>query len=346
MLGFATLDFRRPNKRLIGIDITAAEINLIELGRIGKNFHVESLASQPLNAGAVMERRIRDPNEVAEALRIAYDQAEPETRRAAVAVPASAAIIKTLTLPVGVSDEEIEAHIQFGSDKYIPFPFNEVAFDYQRLETRAHSSNQQNVLLVACRQQYIDQLTEVIMTAGLEPVAVDIETLAIERALAKTCPSRMISPDEKTDMALIVIGAEMLTLHVLSVDRIVYSRDTFFAGHSPVSGLPDRYGLDSEEAEPVSLIETLAQQIDRSLQLYYTAGHYAEIRRLLLAGSASRFPGLIERLMSGSGLLAEVIDPLTSMSGNPRLGTRQTLVDDGPAMLVACGLAMREAYGV
>nr|WP_281430354.1 pilus assembly protein PilM [Salinicola acroporae] len=40
--------------------------------------------------------------------------------RRAVCVPNSAAITRVLSLPVSLSDEEIEARIQMESDKYIP----------------------------------------------------------------------------------------------------------------------------------------------------------------------------------------------------------------------------------
>lgn len=354
MLGIGTLDFGKSNKRLIGIDITSAEVNLIELGRHGKNFRIDSHITRPLNKGAMVERRIHHLDEVAETIRIAYDQAEPNTRRAVVAVPASAAIIKTLTMPAWLSDDEIEARIQSESDKHISFPFNEVAFDYQRLGTSTHSSNQQDVLLVACRQQYVDQLVEVITKAGLAPVAVDVETLAIERVIGSVHPSLATLSSEHSAAALIVMEAEMMAFHVVKGDRVVYSRDTFFAGHSPMDKLRNRYGQNLEEvgplashhaAVPSTLVETLLQHIGRSLQLYYTTGRPAEIQRLLLAGSACRTSGLIERLMSDTGMAVDVIDPLEGMSISPRIGTRQALIKSAPAMLVACGLAMRETYG-
>ncbi|MBZ9559415.1 MULTISPECIES: type IV pilus assembly protein PilM [unclassified Modicisalibacter] len=344
-------------KGLIGIDITSATVKLIELKPTGAHFRVDSYAVRPLREGAVVERRVRQMGDVVEAIKRAVDHAQPHSRRVAVAVPASAAITKTLTLPASLSDDEIEARIQLDSDKHIPFPFNEVAFDFQRLGLNARFGDQQDVLLVACRQQDVSQLTQAVMQAGLEPAAVDVETFAMERAfgeLRHQLPSLADDPDKS--VALVDIGANMNAFHVLRGGRIVYSRDTVFGGRQLTEEIRNRYGLSFEEAGLAKkrgglpeeyqadvltpFIDTLIQQIGRSLQLYYTAGRNPQVSRLILAGGSSVIPGLRERLAEDSGLAIEIANPFVRMAISSRIDIH-TLAGDAPAMLTACGLAMR-----
>ena len=120
----------KPSKGLIGVDITSATVKLLELKQCNDNYQVESYAVRPLREGAVVERRIRDMNDVANVLSRAVEHAKPSTRKAAVAVPASAAITKTLQFPISLSEDEIEERIIAESDRHIPFPFSEVAFDF------------------------------------------------------------------------------------------------------------------------------------------------------------------------------------------------------------------------
>jgi type IV pilus assembly protein PilM len=343
-------------KGLIGVDITSATVKLIELRRSGQQFRVESYAVGPLREGAVVERRIRDMGEVVDVLRRVVDRARPHSRRVAIAVPASAAITKTLTLPASLSDEEIEARIQLESDKHIPFPFNEVAFDFQRLGLNARFGDQQDVLLVACRQQDVGQITDAVTQAGLEPEAVDIETFAMERVCEelRQAAHKQGAPDEC--IAVVDIGATMNSFHVLRGGRIIYSRDTVFGGRQLTEEIRTRYGLSLDEAGLAKkrgglpedyfpnvltpFLDTLIQQVGRSLQLYYTAGRNPEVKKVILAGGSSVIPGLSDRLAADSGMPVEIANPFLRMKVSPRIDIH-TLAGDAPAMLTACGLAMR-----
>ncbi|SFH53380.1 type IV pilus assembly protein PilM [Modicisalibacter xianhensis] len=342
-------------KGLIGVDITSATIKLIELRRSGQQYRVESYAVGPLREGAVVERRIRNMDEVVDVLRRVVDRARPHSRRVAIAVPASAAITKTLTLPASLSDEEIEARIQLESDKHIPFPFNEVAFDFQRLGLNARFGDQQDVLLVACRQQDVGQITDAVVQAGLEPAAVDVETFAMERACSELRRTAGQSGASEC-VALVDIGATMNSFHVLRGGRIIYSRDTVFGGRQLTEEIRTRYGLSLDEAGLAKkrgglpddyltnvltpFLDTLIQQIGRSLQLYYTAGRNPEVKKIILAGGSSIIPGLSERLAADSGMPVEIANPFLRMKVSPRIDVH-TLAGDAPAMLTACGLAMR-----
>lgn len=343
-------------KGLLGVDITSATVKLVELRRAGPGYQVDSYAVRPLREGAVVERRIHDMGEVVDAISRAVQQARPRTKRAVAAVPASAAITKTLTLPASLSDDEIEARIQLDSDKHIPFPFSEVAFDFQRLGLSTRYTDQQEVLLVACRQQDVAQLSDTLLQAGLTLAAVDVETFAMERAFAEVRQQLPRFGDDDECVALVDIGATMNTFHVVREGRIVYSRDTVFGGRQLTEEIRNRYGLSLDEAGlakkrgglpddyPSSVLapflETLVQQVGRSLQLYYTAGRQQEVRRMVLAGGSGVIPGLAERLADECGMEVALANPLQRMKVNSRVDV-QALSSDAPAMLTACGLAMR-----
>lgn len=348
--------FRASSNGLVGVDITSATVKLVELRRAGASYQVESYAVRPLRDGAVVERRIRDMGEVVGALSCAVRQAKPRARRAVAAVSAGAAITKMLTLPASLDDDEIETRVQLDSDKHIPFPFSEVAFDFQRLGRNARHADQQDVLLVACRQQDVSQLTDAVLQAGLTPEAVDVETFAMERAFTEVRHQLPASFGEGDCVALVDIGATMNTFHVLREGRVVYSRDTVFGGRQLTEEIRSRYGLSLDEAVLAQkrgglpddyessvlapFLEALVQQVGRSLQLYYTADRHLEIRHMVLAGGAGMLPGLAERLARESGMDVVIANPLARMKVNGRLDV-QALFADAPAMLTACGLAMR-----
>ncbi|WP_245391797.1 type IV pilus assembly protein PilM [Salinicola aestuarinus] len=345
---------KRSAKGLVGVDITSATVKLLELGRRGDGFRIDSYAVRPLTEGAVIERRIRDRAEVVDALGRALEHASLKSRQAVVAVPSSAAITRTLTLPASLSDDDIEARIQMESEKYVPFPLNEVAFDFQRLGTRGRYDDQQEVLLVACRMQDIETLTATLEEAGLEVVAVDVEGFALERVWRELVTQINVPDDNAT--ALVDIGANLCAFHVLKAGRIVYSRDNLYGGRQLTDAISKRFGMSFEEAGRAKkrgglpdayeqrvltpFLDTLIQHIGRSLQLYYTAAGQDEIRHIILAGGSSALPGFAERLRAQSGLESILANPFASMRVHSRVD-RGALAADAPAMLTACGLAMR-----
>ncbi len=346
------LRLKRSSHGLVGVDITSATVKLLELERHAGGLRIDSYAVRPLREGAVVERRIRDKSEVVDTLRRAVEHAQPRSRRAVVAVPNSAAITRVLSLPVSLSDEEIEARIQMESDKYIPFPLNEVAFDFQRMHRHARYPDQQEILLVACRLQDIETLTSTMEAVGLEAVAVDVEGFALERV----CRALREAEEEDDSTALVDIGANLCAFHVLKGGRIVYSRDNLCGGRQLTDAISKRYGMSFDEAgrakkrgglpddyrQQVLLpfIDTLIQHVGRSLQLYYTAAGQQQVRRLVLAGGSSALPGFAERLRAQSGLEAMLANPFHQMRVHSRLDVG-ALAADAPAMLTACGLAMR-----
>ena len=346
------LRLKRSSQGLVGVDITSATVKLLELERHAGGLRIDSYAVRPLSEGAVVEKRIRDKSEVVDTLRRAVEHAQLRSRRAVVAVPNSAAITRVLSLPASLSDEEIEARIQMESDKHIPFPLNEVAFDFQRLGHHARYPDQQEILLVACRLQDIETLTSTMEAVGLEAVAVDVEGFALERV----CRALGDSEADDDSTALVDIGANLCAFHVLKGGRIVYSRDNLCGGRQLTDAISKRYGMSFDEAgrakkrgglpddyrQQVLLpfIDTLIQHIGRSLQLYYTSAGQQQVRRLVLGGGSSALPGLAERLRAQSGLEAKLANPFHHMRIHSRLDVG-ALAADAPAMLTACGLAMR-----
>src|SRR5688572_17054708 len=100
--------FRRANAPVLGIDISSTSVKLLELSRSGGRYRVESYAVEPLPPNSVVEKNITDAELVGEAIRRAVAKSGTKTRNAACAVAGSAVITKIITMPSGLSEEEME----------------------------------------------------------------------------------------------------------------------------------------------------------------------------------------------------------------------------------------------
>lgn len=76
-----------------------------------------------------------------------------QTTHAAIAVPTSTVIHKTIEMDADMSDDEREVQIRVDAEQYIPFPLDEVSLDFEVLPDRLANPNRVNVLLVATRTE-------------------------------------------------------------------------------------------------------------------------------------------------------------------------------------------------
>jgi len=101
------------NAGLIGLDITATSVKLLELKPTKKGFKVVSYTVEPLPANAVNEKNLQDVEAVGEAIRRAVKRSGTRTKACAVAVPSAMVITKVIQMDDGLKDHEMDAQIQF-----------------------------------------------------------------------------------------------------------------------------------------------------------------------------------------------------------------------------------------
>jgi type IV pilus assembly protein PilM len=351
---FAQL-FKRTKPPLIGLDISSTAVKLLELSRSGLRYRVESYAVEPLPPNSVVEKNITDVEAVGEAIRRAVKRSGTRARHAAVAVAGSAVITRTITMSAGLSQDDMENQIQFEADQYVPYPLDEVNIDFEVIGPSEKNPDTVDVLLAACRSENVDMRNAAVETGGLITQVIDVESFASENAFALLADQMPNQGVEKT-IAVIDVGATMTTLNVMHDLKSIYTRDTVFGGKQLTEEIMRRYGLSYEEAgmakrqgglpenyvtdvlEPFK--EAMAQQASRSLQFFYSSSPHSKIDHVVLAGGSASIPNVDELIQEKLGVETTIANPFASMSLSARVKP-QTLSNDAPALLIACGLALR-----
>ena len=124
------LPFKKKSNPLVGIDISATAIKLLELSKSGGRYRVESYAVEPVPANSVVDKNITDMEAVGEAIARAVKRSGTKLKTAAAAVAGSSVITKVITMPADLSDTDLESQIELEADQYIPFPLEEVEKEY------------------------------------------------------------------------------------------------------------------------------------------------------------------------------------------------------------------------
>lgn len=345
--------YRKPSKGLIGVDISSTSVKLLELSVKNDRYWVESYALVPLPEGSVVEKNILNPEAVGDALERAFNLANTPTTAAALAIPTSMVISKTIEMDADMTDDEREVQIRMDAEQYIPFPLDEVSLDFEVLPDRLANPNRVNVLLVATRLENIESRCEVIELAGLTPKVADVESFAIENAFkvfADTLPMGV------NTIGVLDIGHTMTTLSVLKDNKIIYTREQVFGGKQLTQEIQNRYGLSFEEAgrakksrtlpddydvevlEP--FLEAVVQQAARSLQFFFSSSQFHEIDHILLAGGNANIPGLAKLLQQKLGYRVTIANPFLQMGFSSKIDIKR-IESDASSLMVACGLALR-----
>lgn len=346
--------YRKPNKGLIGVDISSTSVKLLELSvKSGNRYWVESYALVPLPEGSVVEKNILNPEAVADALERALNLANTQCTAAALAIPTSMVITKTIEMDADMTDDEREVQIRMDAEQYIPFPLDEASLDFEVLPERLANPNRVNVLLVATRLENVEARAEVLELAGLTPKTADVESFAIENAyqvFSDTLPMGV------NTVGILDIGHTMTTLSVMQNNKVIYTREQVFGGKQLTQEIQNRYGLSFEEAgrakksrslpddydvevlEP--FLEAVVQQAARSLQFFFSSSQFNEIDHILLAGGNANIPGLAKLLQQKLGYRVTIANPFLQMGFSPKIDIKK-IENDASSLMVACGLALR-----
>ncbi|MBN2885939.1 MAG: pilus assembly protein PilM [Chromatiaceae bacterium] len=350
---------KRGHSPLIGIDIGSTAVKQLELARgAGKSgYRVEHFAIEPLPLNAMSEKKIADGEAVGLAIGRALQRSASKARRAAVAVAGSAVITKTIAMPSGLSDSELEAQIELEADQYVPYPLEEVSIDFNVLGPSENNPGMVDVLLAASRRENVDDRVGALEIAGLTAAVVDIEAYAMENATNLLLEIlREAESVEANTVAVVDIGSTSTTLHVLHEGRIVYTREQNFGGQQLKDEVQRRYGFSREQATQrirdgdvadgyegtvlTPFKEALAQQVGRGLQFFYSGSSFSKVDLILLAGGPASLPKLDQLVTERIRVPTLVANPFTHMAIASGLNS-QELMREAPGMMVALGLALR-----
>jgi type IV pilus assembly protein PilM len=355
-VGFLDRLLAKKHPQMMGLDVSSSGVKLVELGQSPSGEWVlERLASEPLEKGWIVEGQIEKFDEVADAVRRVVARSGTKTRQAVMAMPASAVITKRIVMPAGLREEEMELQVETEAHQYIPFSLDEVSLDFCVIGPNANSAGDVDVLIAASRKDRVQDRQGLAEAAGLTPSVLDIESHASRLAISRVVATL---PDQGKDalVALFEIGADTTSLKVLREDELLYDRDQSFGGSQLTQLISRQYGFSYEEAEQKKLsgdlpedygptlltpfVDSLAHEIGRALQYFFTSTPHHKVHYVMLAGGTASMPGLRERVKDVTGFASRVVNPFENM----KLGSavrEAKMKREAPSYLTACGLAMR-----
>lgn len=348
--------FNESAPPLIGVDISTSAVKMVELSSIGKNsYRLEAYSIAAIPKDAIVDGNISELAQVSDAIKLAWKLLGSREKRAALALPSAAVITKKVMMSAELREEDMEVQVEAEANQYIPFPLEEVNIDFQVIGAAANSPDEVEVLIAAARKEKIEDRVAAAEDAGLKVIVMDVDTYATEAAY--TLVANQI-PNKGKDQTIMIIdiGAAMMHINVLHDNVSIYVREQAFGGTQLTQEIQRRFGLSAEEAEiakrkgglPESyenevlqpFMQSLSTEVARALQFFTSSTQYNRVDHLVLAGGCAAIPAIDIMVQDRTQVNTIVANPFQSMSLATKVKQQQAAID-APALLIACGLAMR-----
>ncbi len=215
--------------------------------------------------------------------------------RANVSLPSQSVFTRFVKLP-GPTPSEVDSIIGFEAQQNVPFPIDEVIWDYQIMGES--KENIWDVALVAIKADQLDEINASVNKGGLKCFVIDVAPMALSNAF------RYNYSDLSGCSLLIDIGARTTNL-VFVEDKRVFSRSIPVGGSTISAAISKEFkqeitvgeklkiekglvGLGGNYAEPEDPIETRISKIVRSTmtRLHAEVARSISFYRQNQAGSA------------------------------------------------------------
>jgi type IV pilus assembly protein PilM len=275
------------------------------------------------------------------------------TRRAVCGISGPEVAVRDFQFP-SLSQEEIESAIHFEAAQVCPFNADDATVDYQLLE---RGKEDVRGILVAATNELINNKAKLAKKALVECVLMDVDGLAL-----LNCLSECEDIAEQTT-AVLSVGCSYTTLAILGgrdVSAMPFIRNVSYAGNDVIKAIATENNM-SEEAvrqilfggkdakeRPKAFEESFEKACDKlivdvteSLRYYAAQDKSSFVEKIFVCGGFAMIEGLVDLLDRHLPSKVVLWNPFEKLLCVANKSCKQILHEDGPAMAVAAGLAMR-----
>lgn len=359
--------FGSSGESVLGIDIGASAIKIVQLRRKGAKAELETYGELALGpyAGVEIGRATNLPTEkVIEALRDVMKEAGVTAKRCGFAIPAMSSLLSIIKMPA-VEEKQLAAMIPIEARKYIPVPITEVQLDWSivpkgeedvsEFENRPESAPQEgvgtvDVLLAVIHNDVIERYNQIMKAVALESSFFEIEIFSSMRSVVEhTLDSVMVFDMGSGSTKLYIIERGVLrltyTINRGSQDLTLALSRSLGLSVGEAEHIKRTVGLSEDEAQK-NVRDTLSTNLEyifsetNRVILNYEKKHKKNVARVVLVGGGSILKGFLE--LARTRFQTEVVqgDPFGKTEAPAFF--ENVLKSAGPEFAVAIGLALKQ----
>ena len=199
--------FLNRTRQILGFDIGSHAVKFVALraGRGEFPYDLEFYGLAELPDDSIVDGSVVQPQVVAGAIREFLEQNKVRSKHVATALSGNAVIVRRVSM-AREKAEALQDSLEWEAEEHIPFDIDEVNLDYTILDD-VEDSDSMDVILVAAKRDRIQEYVEVVEQAKRIPVAVDVDSFAVQNAFEFNYPDRQFD-----NVALLNLGASKINM--------------------------------------------------------------------------------------------------------------------------------------
>ncbi len=348
---------KKPEK-LAGLDIGTFAIKMIVLKSDEKNnLSITAAGKHPLAKGAIVDKDIRDREGIIYAIQTIVDEIAPDITDVVISLAGHKVLIDRVEIPApsgkAKHQQQIKEAVMVEAEQRIPTGIDSVRIDYMEIG-QSEDNKQTQVILFAARNEIVDEYVGIVMDAGLVPVVVDLDPIALYNIFEYNHEI----PQEGC-IALVNIGHSLSNVSFIVDGKLFSIRDISNAARSVWDRLQTELHLSSDDLAQLMLGKTLLEDSPSIRRAIYSscedlniglgmAFSYLEnvsngikVDKVFLSGGAVAIPFLVDSLANSLGVPSELINSFSKIKFDPEIFGDMPVETAQAIYAIATGLAYR-----
>jgi len=353
LAGCHTYSGMAEGKNLVGVDIGASSIKVVQLKEARKKLQVIKWGFAPLPPQTIIDGHVMNAGAVTEALARVFTDAKIQQRDVAIGVYGQSVIVRKITVPM-MTAAELDEQIHWEAEQHIPFDIKLMSIDYEVLRRRPEAA-QMDLMLVAAKKDEINDYAAILREAKLKPVVVDINAFTIQNMFEH----QYGLPADGT-IALLNVGAAVSSLNIVAKGISAFTREITNAGNAITEEIRKALSCSYEQAEaykmgggPTQIVpqevtqiinqacQGLAGEIQRSLDFYLATSGEQEIGRIFVPGGSAYLAPLVQAVEKRARVPVQLFDPMVNLAVDTKTVNEPYARAMAAQMVVALGLSLR-----
>lgn len=332
------------SKSKLGIDIGTSSVKVVELKKEGDQYVLLTYGTVSIYSDALAKMEYDVIAETASVLKRLLAESAVSSKQAVASLPNNIVFVSVIEMP-GVAEKEMKDAIQWEARRYVPLPLEEVTLSWSVLG-EGGTDLKPKVLLTAVPTTVVDNYLKMFKLAGITPLALEIEALALIRSLVGV---------RKDSFLIIDVGARNTSLNLIERGFLRVSRNLPVGGDSITEAIAQSLHVSFSRAEQFKkdlgltgglnqlpqtmkpVMDIIKNETRQLVKIYESNG--GVVQEIIFAGSGAKLPGMMG-YFSDLNIKVGLGDPLKYVNFDGRL--KQNLSQIALDLSVALGLAMRE----
>lgn len=347
--------FTSRKSELVGLDVGTWAVKLVRLAKQQRHYQVTAAAAIEL---CDLDPSIDAAERAEAAIRECLQRAGIRDRYAVCAVAGTEVMVRGFKFPP-LPLKAVEQAISLEAQSVCPLDMKSSVLDYQLIsenpvDTAAckQEPQSQTGVIVVATEKLIRQRKAQAAAAGIKPVLVDSEALAL-----LNCISELDLIQDHGTIGAIDIGHSKTSIIIYGQNGLPFVRDLNLGGEAILQQIGREHNMDERQVRQAlcrpellkeqrnqlllalnNAIRPLVVMINDTLRFYSLHEKNSTVEKIFLSGGFSLAPMFTDMLADALPVETSVLNPLDYMERGDGQELPKTY---GPALAIATGLAMR-----